>query len=155
MLVSNLDFDTHKGKIAIGRIWRGKVSPHDHLVVLGPDNAQTPFGRRLAAFPFPVVPVAEQFARILHAVCHLTRVRAAGLCHGVFATMERIGAYLQRPIGELEVRAADELWLVASTKEVLPIVSLDGAPGASGQPGPVFARMYDWYQEFKREVMHG
>ena len=29
MLVSNLDYDTHKGKIAIGRIWRGKVSPHD------------------------------------------------------------------------------------------------------------------------------
>ena len=34
MLVSNLDYDTHKGKIAIGRIWRGKVSPHDRLVVI-------------------------------------------------------------------------------------------------------------------------
>ena len=60
-----------------------------------------------------------------------------------------------RPIGELEVRAADELWLVSSTKEVLPIVSLDRAPVGSGRPGPVFARMYDWYQDFKREVMHG
>jgi GTP-binding protein len=43
MLASNLDYDTHKGKIAIGRIWRGKVSPHDHLVVLGKDGEATPF----------------------------------------------------------------------------------------------------------------
>jgi GTP-binding protein len=32
MLVSNLDYDSHKGRIAIGRIWRGKVSPHDIIV---------------------------------------------------------------------------------------------------------------------------
>ena len=43
MLVSNLDYDTHKGKIAIGRIWRGKVSPHDHLVVINADAHATPF----------------------------------------------------------------------------------------------------------------
>jgi GTP-binding protein len=43
MLVSNLDFDTHKGKIAIGRIWRGKVAPHDRLVVMNFDGSNTPF----------------------------------------------------------------------------------------------------------------
>jgi GTP-binding protein len=43
MLVSNLDYDTHKGKIAIGRIWRGKVSPHDSLVVIGSDGKAEPF----------------------------------------------------------------------------------------------------------------
>jgi GTP-binding protein len=43
MLVSNLDYDTHKGKIAIGRIWRGKVSPHDQLLVLNSDGSNTPF----------------------------------------------------------------------------------------------------------------
>jgi len=41
MLVSNLDYDTHKGKISIGRIWRGKVSPHDTVVCLGADGSQT------------------------------------------------------------------------------------------------------------------
>ena len=40
MLVSNLDYDTHKGKISIGRIWRGKVSPHDIVVCLGADGSQ-------------------------------------------------------------------------------------------------------------------
>jgi GTP-binding protein len=38
MLVSNLDYDNHKGRIAIGRIWRGKVSPHDHIVSLGAEG---------------------------------------------------------------------------------------------------------------------
>ena len=63
-----------------------------------------------------------------------------------------------RDITEAETRAADELWMCSSTKEVLPIVSLDGRPvgarvGAGATPGPVFARMYAWYQEFKARVM--
>jgi D-alanine transaminase len=58
-----------------------------------------------------------------------------------------------RDITEAEARAADELWICSSTKEVLPIVTLDGRAVGSGAPGPVFARMYDWYQEFKARVM--
>jgi D-alanine transaminase len=63
-----------------------------------------------------------------------------------------------RDITEVETRAADELWMCSSTKEVLPIVTLDGRAvgtgvGAGGTPGPVFARMYAWYQEFKATVM--
>jgi D-alanine transaminase len=60
-----------------------------------------------------------------------------------------------RPIAEAEVCMADELWLASSTKEVLPIVRLDGQAVGSGRPGPLFGRMYGWYQEFKREVMRG
>jgi len=39
MLVSNLDYDSHKGQIAIGRIWRGKIAPHDYVAVLSSDSA--------------------------------------------------------------------------------------------------------------------
>ena len=60
-----------------------------------------------------------------------------------------------RAVTEAEVRGADELWLTSSTKEVLPIVQLDGAAIGNGRPGAVFARMHRWYQDFKREVMHG
>jgi D-alanine transaminase len=60
---------------------------------------------------------------------------------------------------EAEVRQADELWLTSSTKEVLPIVMLDGNPIGSGamagRPGPLFAEMLAWYQEFKQSVMRG
>jgi D-alanine transaminase len=59
----------------------------------------------------------------------------------------------QRPVAEAEARGADELWMTSSTKEVLPIVLLDGRPVGGGVPGPVFARMYAWYQDFKRTVM--
>ena len=39
MLVSNLDYDSHKGKIAIGRIWRGKVAAHDPVLCLTADGS--------------------------------------------------------------------------------------------------------------------
>lgn len=41
MLVSNLDYDSHKGKIAIGRIWRGKVAAHDPVVCLSADGSRS------------------------------------------------------------------------------------------------------------------
>lgn len=58
-----------------------------------------------------------------------------------------------REIAEAEVRAADELWMTSSTKEVLPITRLDGRLVGSGRPGPVFQRMYDLYQNYKITVM--
>ncbi len=58
-----------------------------------------------------------------------------------------------RDVAEAEVRSADELWVSSSSKEVLPVVSLDGRRVGEGRPGPVFARMYQLYQEFKQKVM--
>jgi len=58
-----------------------------------------------------------------------------------------------REIAEAEVRAADELWVTSSSKEVLAVVRLDGAPIGDGRPGPVFRRMYRLYQDFKQKVM--
>ncbi|MDP2743715.1 MAG: translational GTPase TypA [Dehalococcoidia bacterium] len=43
MLVSNLDYDSHKGKIAIGRVWRGKVAPHDRVVRISSDGCTTSY----------------------------------------------------------------------------------------------------------------
>jgi D-alanine transaminase len=60
-----------------------------------------------------------------------------------------------RDITDAEVRGADELWLTSSTKEVLPIVRLDDRPIGAGKPGPVFSKMYVWYQDFKQQVMRG
>ncbi|GAB1391863.1 D-amino acid aminotransferase [Rhodocyclaceae bacterium] len=64
-----------------------------------------------------------------------------------------------RDISDAEVRTADELWMTSSTKEVLPIVELDGrkvgAGETAGKPGAVFWKMYGWYQDFKQTVMRG
>jgi len=58
-----------------------------------------------------------------------------------------------RDVTEAEVRAADEIWVTSSSKEVLAIVELDGKRVGDGRPGPVFRRMYQLYQEFKQKVM--
>ena len=58
-----------------------------------------------------------------------------------------------RDVQEAEVRGADEIWLTSSSKEVLAVVTLDGREVGDGRPGPVFARMYQLYQEFKQKVM--
>lgn len=58
-----------------------------------------------------------------------------------------------RDITEAEVRAADELWVTSSSKEILAVVRLDGRPVGDARPGPVFRRMYRLYQDFKQQVM--
>jgi len=40
MMVSNLDYDSHKGKIAIGRIFRGRITPRERVVCLYADGSQ-------------------------------------------------------------------------------------------------------------------
>jgi D-alanine transaminase len=58
-----------------------------------------------------------------------------------------------REVSEAEVRAADEIWVTSSSKEVLAIVELDGKRVGDGRPGPLFRRMHQLYQEFKQKVM--
>jgi D-alanine transaminase len=58
-----------------------------------------------------------------------------------------------RPISEAEVRNADELWMTSSTREIMAIVQLDGAPVGTGVPGPLARRMDGLYQAFKQQVM--
>ena len=43
MMVSNLDYDSHKGRIAIGRVWRGSISPRESLVCIPSDGPATRF----------------------------------------------------------------------------------------------------------------
>ncbi|MBX3650471.1 MAG: D-amino acid aminotransferase [Burkholderiales bacterium] len=58
-----------------------------------------------------------------------------------------------RAVDETEVRAADEIWVTSSTKEVLAVTTLDGKPVGDGRPGPLFRRMHALYQQFKQDHM--
>jgi len=59
-----------------------------------------------------------------------------------------------RRISRDEVLEADELLLSSATKEVLPITTLDGLPVGRGEgrgrPGPVYALLYQAYQQAKK-----
>ena len=57
-----------------------------------------------------------------------------------------------RRVARKEVRKADELWIMSSTKEVVPIVQLDGIPIGSGHPGPVFKQIHQLFLDFKRAL---
>ena len=54
-----------------------------------------------------------------------------------------------RPVPEAEVRAADELWLSSSGREVLAVTQLDGKSIGGGVPGPAYRQMLAWFQESK------
>jgi D-alanine transaminase len=55
-------------------------------------------------------------------------------------------------VTEAELRSASEILLGAATREVQPVTMLDGKPVGSGKPGPVWHKLYDAYQTYKREV---
>ena len=84
-----------------------------------------------------------------------TELILPGITYDVVVELARANALpLElRDISEAEVRAADEIWVTSSSKEVLAVVRLDNAAVGDGRPGPVFRRMYGLYQEFKRKVM--
>ena len=58
-----------------------------------------------------------------------------------------------RSVSEGELRTADEVWVTSSSREVLPITTLDGKPVGSGKPGPLGLRVYGLYQQYKARVM--
>ena len=60
-----------------------------------------------------------------------------------------------RPVTEAQLRAADEVWLSSSTKEVLAVTNLDGKPVGSGKPGAAFRRMHALFQDHKAAVKAG
>ena len=66
-------------------------------------------------------------------------------------------AHAVRPVTEAELRAADEIWVTSSSREVMAITTLDGRPVGrgehAGRPGPVFARAHALYQQYKAKVM--
>jgi D-alanine transaminase len=56
-----------------------------------------------------------------------------------------------RQVSEREVKSAEELMLTSTTREILPITTLDGKPVGTGMPGLVFKRLYGLFQELKRQ----
>ncbi len=61
----------------------------------------------------------------------------------------------ERGISVDELRRAEEVWLTSSTREVLPVVELDGRKVCDGVVGPVWARMNGLYQALKEELRKG
>ena len=77
-----------------------------------------------------------------------------GIRYGLFEELCRAQAipFELRRITKAEVLDADELLLSSATKEVLPVTLLDGVKVGTGEPGPVYAKLYAAYQEAKEQA---
>ncbi|HEY4750947.1 MAG TPA: aminotransferase class IV [Steroidobacteraceae bacterium] len=56
------------------------------------------------------------------------------------------------PISEAQLRAADEVWISAATREVQPVTSIDGHAVGGARPGNLWRRVYEELQRYKREL---
>ncbi|RUR71051.1 D-amino acid aminotransferase [Variovorax guangxiensis] len=74
-----------------------------------------------------------------------------GIRYGLFERMSKtLGIPFElRPISREEVFAADEVIISSASKELLPVVTLDGKPIGNGRPGPIYESLYKAYQEAK------
>jgi len=63
----------------------------------------------------------------------------------------------QMPLQEIAMtpeflEEADEVWISSSTREVLPVIALNGCPVGNGQPGALWQVMVGHYQANKKRV---
>src|SRR5262249_42143344 len=61
-------------------------------------------------------------------------------------------SYTSASVTEQDLRNADEIWISAATREVQAVTRLDGKPVGNGTPGPLWRRMFDEWQRYKREL---
>ena len=54
-----------------------------------------------------------------------------------------------RPVNLEEVLKAEEIWLSSSTKELAPVVKLNGVPINGGVPGPRWKAAQSLFQQYR------
>jgi alpha-galactosidase len=101
-------------------------------------------------------------ARVLHAVSTLTKVRAFGICHGVFSAIKAAAYYLEKPVDDLQIVSAgmNHFYQLLSVKDKKTGKELLGdllerarqdpesAAGISGEPQPLFKKMVEIFDMF-------
>ena len=64
-------------------------------------------------------------------------------------------AVIEAEISKDELLAADEIWLTSSTRDLVPVASIDGRALSAAAPGPVFQRVMDLYVKYKAAMLAG
>jgi D-alanine transaminase len=57
-----------------------------------------------------------------------------------------------RRIGVDELRAADEVWVSAATRDVMPVTRIDDRAVGTGKPGPLWKRMTDSFNSLRERL---
>ncbi len=61
-------------------------------------------------------------------------------------------ATVEKEITLEALKNADEIWLTSSTREILPVVELDGKMISEGQAGPLWQTMQSLFQNYKQSL---
>lgn len=61
----------------------------------------------------------------------------------------------EREVKEAELFTADEIWMTSSTREIAPVIRLNGEKVGSGTAGETWKRMIDLYQRYKQKLRQG
>jgi D-alanine transaminase len=64
-------------------------------------------------------------------------------------------ACAEATVHETDLFTADEVWLTSSTREVLAITRINQRPVGDGRPGPLHARAFALYKDYKRAFCEG
>ncbi|MFT5550095.1 MAG: D-alanine transaminase [Candidatus Azotimanducaceae bacterium] len=59
----------------------------------------------------------------------------------------------EKDITEDELHDADEIWMSSSSREIVPISTLNQHAVGKGKPGPIWMQMIQLYQEYKIKIM--
>lgn len=85
-----------------------------------------------------------------HSPFILPGITRDAICEALAASPD---AVQEVPITRETVETAEEIWLTSSTRDLVPVATLDGKPVGSGAPGPVFQRVLARYLEFKAKAL--
>lgn len=61
----------------------------------------------------------------------------------------------ESPVSLPQLRAADEIWLTSSNREVIAVTRLDGMPVSGGRPGPLWQKVMQLYRDYKNAFRRG
>jgi D-alanine transaminase len=64
-------------------------------------------------------------------------------------------AYLEQDISETELHAADEVWITASSKDIIPITQLDDHAVGNGKPGAKWEQVIQLYLTYRSNLQAG
>ncbi|MBT5229790.1 MAG: D-amino acid aminotransferase [Methylococcales bacterium] len=63
--------------------------------------------------------------------------------------------YREAQISEQTLFEAKEVWVTSSTKEIVPIVTLNQHTVGSGVPGPIWQKMIAFFADYKEQIRRG
>ncbi len=56
-------------------------------------------------------------------------------------------------LSQNDLEQADEIWLTSSTKDALPVCTLNDKPVGSGKPGPIWLKVKDYFETTKLAII--